>query len=211
MQIISHRGYWLETSEKNSVTAFKRSFQNGLGLETDIRDFQGKLVVSHAIPDGPVLLFEEFLQLYQTHGGNLTLALNIKSCGLYGLLKELLSRYQITNYFTFDMTVPDTLWYLNTGINAFARQSECEPSPAFYERINGIWLDGFYGDWWTEVVVQQHLDNHKKVCIVSPELHRREHLPIWEKIRCSPFVKDDNLFICTDIPQQAEAYFKDYL
>ena len=35
--ILSHRGYWLQTEEKNSRKAFERSFFMGFGTETDIR------------------------------------------------------------------------------------------------------------------------------------------------------------------------------
>ena len=38
MQVISHRGYWKAASEKNTQTAFKRSFSLGYGTETDVRD-----------------------------------------------------------------------------------------------------------------------------------------------------------------------------
>jgi len=36
MQILSHRGYWKETKEKNQEVAFERSFSLGFGKENDI-------------------------------------------------------------------------------------------------------------------------------------------------------------------------------
>lgn len=41
MQIFSHRGYWKNKQEKNSIVAFDRSFLNSYGLETDLRDMGG--------------------------------------------------------------------------------------------------------------------------------------------------------------------------
>ncbi|BDM05064.1 hypothetical protein THJ046_08940 [Campylobacter jejuni] len=41
MKILSHRGYWKNKQEKNSITAFDRSFLNSYGLETDLRDMGG--------------------------------------------------------------------------------------------------------------------------------------------------------------------------
>lgn len=38
MIIISHRGFWKNIEEKNSIKAFERSFINSYGLETDLRD-----------------------------------------------------------------------------------------------------------------------------------------------------------------------------
>ena len=50
IKILSHRGYWKKVEEKNTIQAFENSFSHGFGLETDIRDLNGKLVVSHDIP-----------------------------------------------------------------------------------------------------------------------------------------------------------------
>ncbi|HEF1316515.1 TPA: hypothetical protein R8R34_001765, partial [Campylobacter jejuni] len=47
MKILSHRGYWKNKQEKNSIAAFDRSFLNLYGLETDLRDVGGGIVVSH--------------------------------------------------------------------------------------------------------------------------------------------------------------------
>lgn len=41
MKILSHRGYWKNKQEKNSIAAFDRSFLNSYGLETDLRDVAG--------------------------------------------------------------------------------------------------------------------------------------------------------------------------
>ena len=50
MEILSHRGYWKTVTEKNTIIAFKRSFNLGFGTETDIRDLNGNLVISHDMP-----------------------------------------------------------------------------------------------------------------------------------------------------------------
>ena len=50
MIILSHRGYWKSEKERNQEVAFHRSFDLGYGTETDIRDIQGKLVISHDMP-----------------------------------------------------------------------------------------------------------------------------------------------------------------
>lgn len=52
----------------------------GYGTETDIRDIQGKLVISHDMPQGNEITFEELLQIMD--GRNLPLALNIKADGM---------------------------------------------------------------------------------------------------------------------------------
>ena len=63
MIILSHRGYWKSEEERNQEVAFHRSFDLGYGTETDIRDIQGKLVISHDMPQGNEITFEELLQI----------------------------------------------------------------------------------------------------------------------------------------------------
>ena len=63
MEIISHRGYWKSVKEKNTEIAFSRSFALNYGTETDLRDCLGKLVISHDMPNGNEIYFDEFLSL----------------------------------------------------------------------------------------------------------------------------------------------------
>jgi glycerophosphoryl diester phosphodiesterase len=116
MIVISHRGYWKKAHEKNLLIAFERSFSLGFGTEMDIRDYKGELVISHDIADESCILVKEMLDIYNKYGGNLPLAFNIKSDGLQMKLKELLEKYDIENYFVFDMSIPDGLQYLKEDI-----------------------------------------------------------------------------------------------
>jgi len=84
MIIISHRGYWLDETEKNSLAAFNRSFSLGFGTETDVRDWDGKLVISHDPANSESLSLEQLLKLYLQYPSKPTLALNIKADGLQG-------------------------------------------------------------------------------------------------------------------------------
>lgn len=101
MEIISHRGYWKTPDEKNKTVAFKRSFSLGFGTETDIRDFDGELVISHDIANQECISFDDFLNIYKMETGNnrCTLALNIKADGLQYKAKEILDKYKVDNYF----------------------------------------------------------------------------------------------------------------
>ncbi len=207
MIILSHRGYWKHPSEKNTVKAFVRSFMAGFGVETDIRDHKGTLVISHDIPGDSNVRADLFFEIYVNRGVHLPLALNIKSDGLQKNLKQLLEKYSIENYYVFDMSVPDALTYLNHGFNVFARQSEYEDPPSLYKESAGIWVDGFEDDWIGEEVIATHLANGKKVCLVSPELHNRHHKPFWNKLKKMAVVGDLNLMLCTDFPSQANEEF----
>ena len=70
MQIISHRGYWEKAAEKNSTVAFQRSFQLGFGAETDVRDFNGELVISHDIASAGNLSLQAFFELFNRYHQN---------------------------------------------------------------------------------------------------------------------------------------------
>jgi glycerophosphoryl diester phosphodiesterase len=206
MEIISHRGYWKKPSEKNSTQAFEKSFSLGFGTETDVRDYNGELVISHDIPSCDSILISDFFLQYSNYQAN-TLALNIKSDGLVKLLTDKLSEFSITNYFVFDMSIPDSLSYLNSGVNVFLRHSEIESDMSLYNKCKGVWLDAFFSEWYDGEIIHNHLANNKKVCIVSAELHGRDNLEQWVKLKALDFIQTDQVILCTDVPEKAYKYF----
>lgn len=207
MRILSHRGYWQDPSEKNQAVAFRRSFALGFGTETDIRDRLGELVIAHDPPVGGELTVSEFFSLYNEYPTpDLPLALNIKADGLQARLQKLLDEFQIANYFCFDMSIPDAKLFADQGLRFFTRQSELEPEPSLYDRAAGVWVDGFYGEWFTEAALDRHLNHGKQVCVVSPDLHKRPHEPFWQNLRTWAIASDANLMLCTDFPEAAQAY-----
>ena len=187
--------------------AFERSFTLGFGTETDLRDLAGELVISHDMPRPGALAAREFFELHRRENPALELALNIKSDGLQLPLLRLLEEYSVAHYFLFDMSIPDALVCLRHGLRCFTRQSEYEPDPAFYAQAEGVWIDGFHGEWWDESLIGQHLDAGKKVCIVSPDLHRRPHQPFWDTLANWSFRSHPALMLCTDLPEAAQERF----
>lgn len=208
MKILSHRGYWKKEIEKNQIIAFERSFSFGFGTETDIRDFNGELVISHDIADEKCISVEDFFKIYNKYDNTLPLALNIKSDGLQVKLKELLTEYNITKYFVFDMSVPDGLQYLKQDIKAFTRESEYEEKPSFYSESTGIWLDEFKNHWIDEKVLEKHIINKKEICIVSPDLHKRDYDKEWQDYKnIENKLNINTIMLCTDYPEIAKKYF----
>lgn len=205
MQILSHRGYWLKPEEKNKREAFVRSFDTGLGTETDLRDICGKIIISHDMPKGNEISFEEVLQIMD--GRNLPLALNIKADGQAEAIKSLLNKYGHTNYFTFDMSIPDMVVQLNTGLTVFTGKSDILAKAILLDKSDGVWLDSFYSDWFSAKDIDELITQGKKVCIVSADLHQRETLKQWEIIKQSNNFSSDNLLLCTDKPIEAKEFF----
>ncbi|MEL6681407.1 MAG: hypothetical protein AAFQ09_02035, partial [Pseudomonadota bacterium] len=63
MIVISHRGYWKTAEEKNTKTAFERSFSLGYGTETDFRDLDRQLVIAHDPPQAGAMPADEMFGL----------------------------------------------------------------------------------------------------------------------------------------------------
>ena len=207
MQILSHRGYWKTPEERNQKISFERSFDADLGTETDLRDICGKIVISHDMPKGDEITFEEVLQIMG--GRNLPLALNIKADGQAEQIKYLLEKYHHTNYFTFDMSIPDMVVQFNKGLNVFTGQSDILLNAVMLDKAQGVWLDCFYSDWYKENVIDEIISQNKKVCIVSADLHHRDTDSQWNIIKKSKYFASENLLLCTDTPKKAQEFFYD--
>ncbi len=208
MIILSHRGYWNESRPKNSLEAFEHSFKMDFGTETDFRDKDCQLVISHDPPAADALTADDFFRLLTARNASLPIAVNIKADGLQLMLKHALSKYGIENYFLFDMSIPDALASIRAGLRVFTRQSDVEPVPNFYTMAAGVWMDAFSDDEWiTPEAIEFHLNSGKEVCLVSPELHGRPHIPFWNRLRSSPIANHPSLMLCSDIPEEARNYF----
>jgi glycerophosphoryl diester phosphodiesterase len=211
LEIVAHRGCPSAGAAPNSLAALQAALETGHGLETDIRDLGRKIVIAHDPASEPSVGLDELLKVYRELQSDACLALNIKSCGLAEPLSALLNDYQISNYFVFDMAVPDARSYARAGVRFFTRQSELERQPALYEAAAGVWLDAFYGEWYDEQTIQGHLNAGKDVCVVSPELHRRDPAGVWAMLSNVRPSETARLLVCTDHSQQiaSSAYAAD--
>jgi hypothetical protein len=207
LDIIAHRGLWIKSHEKNSVEAFKLALKNGFGIETDLRDFNGNIVISHDIPTELCLTFKEFMDIVQEYPSQ-TLSLNIKSDGLQELSKQYLDSYK--KYFFFDMSVPDTLGYSRSQLIFYTRYSDIELHPSLLNESAGVWLDNFSSNILDTDSLDRFLNLNKKVVLVSPELHGYEYENYWNqllkylklnpgRVRC--------IGLCTDKPMDAKEFF----
>jgi hypothetical protein len=209
VDILAHRGFWRDPAEKNSIGALERALRAGYGIETDLRDLAGELVVSHDPPLPGALPLSQFLDLYAALGSHATLALNVKADGLAPMLRQALAIRGIGRYFTFDMAIPDALHYLALGMPAFTRSSEYEEPPAFLDRAAGLWMDGFSSAWVPATSVAARLAAGTTIALVSPELHHRPHRDAWAAWRPVFAVHRGpaRIMLCTDFPEEAAAFF----
>ena len=211
MKILAHRGLWFNRNERNSLSALFKGLDEGYGLETDVRDLNGLLVISHDMPiaDSAIPL-EQLLRYYNDGGFTSTLGLNIKADGLQEKLSKELKDHNINNYFVFDMSVPDTLGYLKIGMPTFVRRSDLEHYPEITSRAQGVWLDELIEPWINADVILEQIAEADAVCIVSSELHGREYTSQWANIESALNIgcPSSKLLVCTDFPHKAERFFK---
>ena len=210
MEIIAHRGLWKIPEEKNTLKSLYLALEKGYGVETDVRDLNGKLVISHDMPIAESAIFlEDFLSYYSINGFASTLALNIKSDGLQVKLKQMLAEYAVEKYFVFDMSIPDTYGYLDERMITFIRRSEVESYCNLASCAQGIWLDELRGPWVSKKILLEILEQEKNLCIVSAELHKRDHADQWDLIQSvlETLQLPEGFMICTDMPNEAKGYF----
>lgn len=203
MNIICHRGYWNADRKQNSIESFQWAIKLSLGIETDIRDCNGKIVISHDVPFNNNLLLTEFLEMCPK---SLFLALNVKADGLSQEVGKIIQSHNYKNYMFFDMSVPDMMGYISQNLNVAMRMSEYEPLIPSLERYsNSIWLDAFHYIWYDEIIIQNLQSKNYKIYIVSEELHGREYHSQWQFFK--NLNNTENLTLCTDFPEEANQFF----
>lgn len=212
MQILAHRGYWNENIPANSPLALKTALENGYGFESDVRDYTGNMVISHNIADDSCQNAEEVFKWLAEYYDKYCFAINIKADGLKDILKEYLGKYNIKNYFLFDMSVPQMVEFAEMGLRFFTRRSEYEIEPVMYEKAAGVWIDGFkQTNWITEELLRNYISDGKEVCLVSPDLHgKNDYKLFWDKLG-GWNIDFSNVLLCTDHPDDAQEFFKNKL
>lgn len=209
LKILAHRGMWKLDEEKNSATALQRALNSGFGFESDVRDYKEELVISHNVASVDSLKAEQVFGWLSKLGDKYTFAINIKADGLKDMLKDYFEKNHLKNYFLFDMSVPQMIEYEEAGLRFFTRQSEVEKDPVMYDKANGVWVDGFWGESWiTEELLKQHIDHGKEICLVSPELHgRNSYMNFWKELK-SYDLDFSKVYLCTDLPEEARGWFE---
>jgi glycerophosphoryl diester phosphodiesterase len=198
-RVFAHRGMWTESGAvPNSLEAFRAAFENGLSVETDLRDSCGEVFISHdpILDSSKTPKLNDFLALASDYP-HCALALNIKSDGLEASVSSVSN--VANDYFFFDMSIPEALKYKRLNLAVATRTSELENLPSETEKT--IWLDAFYTDPNKDIIydVLRASPSDARVVLVSGELHKRAYVEFWNQIKAI-FISDQRLAICTDFP-----------
>ncbi len=211
MHFLAHRGNTLkpEPEKENLPHTLKDALDKGFGIETDIRDFNGELVISHELPKASSPKLSEFLRIIPKLKMGQAIAFNIKSDGQHKLLKSMLDDYPaLKNIFFFDMSVP-TLYLFSKFLpkeNLATRVSDIEPEPNLYDSVQWVWIDCFTRDFDEWGKAKKYLLGGKKLAFISPELHKRPHTPFWRELK-ENFPRDEGVYLCTDYVEDAVSFF----
>ncbi len=201
-RLLAHRGVWDSATPPNSPAALARARDAGFGVETDLRDSGGVLVISHDPPlAGPVPAESTLSGADGPDGRPGMLALNVKADGLAELLEPWSAALPAEHHFFFDMSWPQTLVYARRGLPLALRVSEWEPfRPDLFTRLGipvRVWLDAFDSDWWVDDPEIRALARHGQVAIVSPELHGRPPERVWDWFG-ERWQEGGDVYLCTD-------------
>ncbi|AEI37964.1 PI-PLC domain-containing protein [Zymomonas mobilis] len=218
MIYLAHRGLWTVAEERNTPEAFRRAFKAGYGVELDLRDQNGCIVISHDPPTGECQPFIDVVKDYVAAGMPGKIAINIKADGLQNMLADVFKDVPglSQHCFVFDMSLPDFIGYLKYPFVAFSRYSEFETRIAFDNETTGIWYDSFMQPWIDPAFLISELKRGKLVAIVSPELHQRQEYEIFWELLANQILKEhlppafvaERLMLCTDFPDKANNFFK---
>ena len=177
---------------KHRVNSFDK-IDNNFGIELDVRDQNGELVVSHDLPITSTIKLEDLLQKIDK---NKLIAINIKSVEIEKSLKKIISNANLKNYFTFDWPIPSLIKAQNNHLICAFRLSEYEKE--LFPNCSWVWIDSFKEIWYDVKILSDLKDKGFNLALVSPELHGRENdLKKFEKIVNTGLVDA----ICTNKPE----------
>ena len=152
------------------------------GVEIDIRDYGDKLILQHDpyVSNNELTNFEDWLKYYN----HSLLILNIKSEGIEFKVLEIIKKYNVTEYFFLDSSIPMINKLINKGENNIAiRYSEFEPIEfvsKFIGKFKWVWIDCFthYPN------ILPILKKEFNTCIVGPTLqgHNWDIKEEWKNV-----------------------------
>jgi hypothetical protein len=204
MKIICHRGLWSKSSEHNSLKACLEGAKYYDGIEVDLKNHNGKIVLSH----NPLAKNQQAVQLESLlrKTPKTFFAFNIKEDGLGPELRKLISRHKIKNYMCFDLSLPESLQYQKEQLKIFSRVGDLDPKPKVYPK--GLVIDVFTQSNFTQILrTLKRLKGPHQLFFISPELHGHKVEENWSKIKNFIQTSNHSAFLCTDLPEKALQFF----
>lgn len=168
---IAHR-----VNELNDEIA-ERIFKDADGIEFDIRDSNGELIVHHDAFAKPETcqLFDDFLEHCPT---DKLYIVNVKAEGIEERVIAALTKRGIHNFFLLDCGLPAMYKLSQKGERRlairFSEYESLETVRLMKDRVQWVWVDVFSVLPLTTQSIQQIRDWGLKICLVSPELQGQQ-------------------------------------
>lgn len=174
-----------------------RNLPTSFGVELDLRDHNGKIVLEHDpfnYKDSDEL--DEYLKYYQHQ----TLILNVKSERIESEVLRIIKKHNIKKYFFLDSSFPAIVNLIKLGEkNISLRFSEFEGLDTIRNmagKVNWVWVDCFTRLPINREVYQEMKSLNYKLCLVSPDLlNRSEDIANYKKHLTAEGIEFDA--ICT--------------
>jgi hypothetical protein len=175
------------------------------GIEIDLRSQNLEIIMSHDPYTSDSILLSEWIKSYR----HSMLVLNIKEEGIEQQVFEIINKANIENFFCLDQSFPFIVKTLAGGENRTAfRVSDYESVNTLEKaaqisqvKPNWVWIDSFSGNWEHLADVKKIKSMGYKVCIASPELHKRNlELELESILRLVDISQIDA--VCTKYPDK---------
>ena len=140
------------------------------GAEIDVRDHNGKLVLSHGLPNDKSVELTTYLKIFPK---KTLLAINVKSCEIEAELKRILDKSRLEQYFVFDFSFPYLKKAQQIGLTCAFRLSEYEKD--IQSSCDWVWIDSFDKVWYDENYLRSLRKHDLRIAIVSPDIHNRNN------------------------------------
>ncbi len=143
------------------------------GVELDLRDFAGNLVLQH----NPFLKGEKFGEFLKKYKHNFII-LNIKSERIEFRVLKLLKKYKIKRYFFLDSSFPMIRELIKKGEKNIAirvsDEEDLKTAINLKNKIKWIWFETQFSYKKSLFKLKKLKRNYFKICIVSPDLHKKK-------------------------------------
>ena len=143
MKIICHRGLWKTQKQQNQLDACLKAAKEFDGLEIDLKNRNGQIVLSHdpiTSKESPIELVDLLKELKKIKVEPM-IAFNIKEDGLGPNLKTIIDRFKCRDYFCFDLSRPEELKYQSIGLKVFQRFGDNDPWQKNHSFSEGLVID----------------------------------------------------------------------
>jgi hypothetical protein len=190
----------LVAHRRNLVSELEETPEH-LGIEVDIRSYGNDLVIHHD-PFAGGGKFEDWVSHYR----HKLLILNVKEEGLEDRLLAIMREQGIEDFFFLDQSFPFLMRTANQGENRCAvRVSEYESvdtALSLAGRVKWIWVDCFTKFPLEHAAARQLQDAGFKLCLVSPELQKRDAKTGIAEMRALLQARDIPFdAVCTKFPE----------